>query len=178
MTKGWVIRHGLAVLVLPVTVLLVIPTWIARASGTKLLLPDSPIDWMSAALGLASLVVGATLFVTSLGRFGSEGMGTLAPWDPPVRLVVRGPYAFVRNPMISGVVLLLLAEGLLLRSMPHLEWTALFAAINAVYIPLLEEPQLRARFGREYDEYKRGVPRLLPRARPWRPADDETERAS
>jgi protein-S-isoprenylcysteine O-methyltransferase Ste14 len=173
MTSGWVTRHGLALLVLPVTVVLVIPTWIARASGTEVILPDSPIDWAAAAIGLASLGLGATLFLASLMRFGSEGMGTLAPWDPPARLVVRGPYAFVRNPMISGVVFLLLAEGLLLRSVPHLEWAALFAAINAVYIPLLEEPQLRARFGREYDEYAKGVPRLIPRTRPWRRADDE-----
>jgi len=39
---------------------------------------------------------------------------------------------------------------------------------NAVYIPLLEEPMLKARFGEEYEEYMKGVPRLIPRLQPWR----------
>jgi protein-S-isoprenylcysteine O-methyltransferase Ste14 len=156
-----------------VTVVLVIPAWIARVSKTEVFLPASPLEWAAAALGLVALGVGATLFVASLRRFGSEGMGTLAPWDPPARLVVRGPYAFVRNPMISGVVILLLAEGLLLRSPPHLEWAGIFALINAVYIPLFEEPQLKARFGHDYEQYASGVPRLIPRVRAWRPGDGD-----
>ena len=69
--------------------------------------------------------------------------------------------------MISGVILILLAEGLLLRSRPHMDWAGLFFVINAVYIPLLEEPVLKARFGREYEEYVMRVPRLIPRLRPW-----------
>jgi protein-S-isoprenylcysteine O-methyltransferase Ste14 len=56
----------------------------------------------------------------------------------------------------------------MLGSVPHLWWAAIFFAINAVYIPLLEEPMLAARFPESYDEYKRNVPRLLPRLRPWR----------
>jgi protein-S-isoprenylcysteine O-methyltransferase Ste14 len=70
--------------------------------------------------------------------------------------------------MISGVVLLLFGEALVLLSRPHLEWALLFFLINAVYIPLLEEPLLRDRFGEEYREYCRHVPRLVPRVRPWR----------
>lgn len=69
--------------------------------------------------------------------------------------------------MISGVILILLAEGLLLRSRPHINWAGLFFLINAVYIPLLEEPLLRARFGRGYEEYMANVPRLIPRLQPW-----------
>ena len=89
-------------------------------------------------------------------------------WDPPRRLVVRGPYAYVRNPMISGVLFVLLGEALLLLSRPHLEWALICLLINAVYIPLLEEPMLLERFGDAYREYCRHVPRLLPRLRPWR----------
>lgn len=51
-------------------------------------------------LGCGLLMVGGTLFVASLRRFADEGRGTLAPWDPPRRFVVRGPYRYVRNPMI------------------------------------------------------------------------------
>jgi protein-S-isoprenylcysteine O-methyltransferase Ste14 len=70
--------------------------------------------------------------------------------------------------MISGVLFALLGEALLLLSRPHLEWALIFLLINAVYIPLLEEPLLLERFGDGYREYCRHVPRLLPRLRPWR----------
>ena len=70
--------------------------------------------------------------------------------------------------MISGVILILFAQALLLRSAPHAAWAVGFLAINFVYIPLLEEPQLERRFGHEYRRYREHVPRLLPRLRPWR----------
>ena len=69
--------------------------------------------------------------------------------------------------MISGVVLVLFGEALVLLSRPHFEWALIFLGINAVYIPLVEEPLLAQRFGAEYREYCRYVPRLLPRWRPW-----------
>ena len=168
MPRWWLVRQGFAVLVLPVTVVVAVPVWIARTAGTPVSLPQSPWAWTSAVLGILALAVGAPLFVACLARFVSEGRGTLAPWDPPARLVVGGPYAYVRNPMISGVVFLLLAEGLVLRSVPHLAWAGLFLLVNAGYIPLWEEPRLRRRFGRDYDEYRAGVPRLIPRRTPWR----------
>jgi len=97
----------------------------------------------------------------------TEGDGTLAPWDPPRRLVVRGPYRFVRNPMISGLIFVLFSEALLLLSRPHAEWAATFLLINLIYIPLLEEPMMVARFGDDYREYCRHVGRILPRRRAW-----------
>jgi protein-S-isoprenylcysteine O-methyltransferase Ste14 len=156
------------VLLLPFTVVIVVPVWIASATSVSPAVPASLWAWASCVAGLVALAGGGTLFVTSLRLFHSDGDGTLAPWDPPSRLVVRGPYAHVRNPMISGVVILLLAEGLLLRSVPHLAWAGGFFLLNAAYIPLAEEPGLRARFGGEYDAYARSVPRLVPRLRPWR----------
>lgn len=122
-------------------------------------------------VGLVVLAIGLILFFASLRRFASEGQGTLAPWDPPRRLVVRGPYRFVRNPMISGVVFILAAEAMLLASRPHAIWAIVFLSINLVYIPLLEEPFLRVRFGEEYHEYCRHVPRIFPRNHPWLPGE-------
>ena len=61
--------------------------------------------------------VGLLLFAASLRQFAVRGKGTLAPWDPPKHLVVEGPYRYVRNPMISGVLFVLLGEALVLRSM-------------------------------------------------------------
>jgi protein-S-isoprenylcysteine O-methyltransferase Ste14 len=127
--------------------------------------------WASVVIGVPLLVIGLTLFTASLRRFAKDGEGTLAPWDPPRKFVVTGPYRFVRNPMISGVVLILFAESALLRSRPHLWWALAFLAANMVQIPLMEEPMLRARFGAAYDEYCRNVRRLIPRLTPWTPDD-------
>ncbi len=159
------LRHLLSVAALPFVVTVIVPAWIARRY-------DIPIRVTSEvgllALGAVALGVGLTLFVSSLYNFATRGRGTLAPWDPPRRLVVAGPYRWVRNPMISGVVFILVGEALLLGSRPHGVWALIFTVINLIYIPLLEEPMLEQRFGDDYREYCRNVPRILPRVRPWR----------
>jgi protein-S-isoprenylcysteine O-methyltransferase Ste14 len=111
--------------------------------------------------------MGLALFAASLRHFAIHGLGTLAPWDPPRRLVVRGPYRYVRNPMISGVIFMLCGLALGLRSAPHATWAAGFMAATFLQIPLLEEPQLEARFGSAYRRYRSAVPRFVPRMRPW-----------
>jgi len=169
MLNSWAVRQAVALAVLPVMVVVVIPLWIARTAGFVPAVPASGLGWMALLGGTAALCFGAALFSATQRRFRKDGRGTLAPWDPPSRLVVSGPYSFVRNPMISGVLLLLLGEGLVLRSTPHLLWTGIFFVVNAIYIPLFEEPQLRSRFGAAYEEYRKAVPRLLPRLRPWKP---------
>jgi protein-S-isoprenylcysteine O-methyltransferase Ste14 len=163
------LRHLLAIVALPFTVAVLVPLWLARRNDTRWTFDWSPPHLVSLIAGACALLVGVALFAASLRRFAGEGEGTLAPWDPPRRLVVTGPYRFVRNPMISGVLFLLLGEASVLRSAPHLSWALIFLAINAVYIPLAEEPMLRTRFGAAYDEYCRNVPRLVPRLRPWTP---------
>ena len=164
-----VLRHALAIAVLPFTMAVLVPVWLARREDVSLTRAASASGLLVQVCGLVLLALGLTLFVASLRRFAAEGRGTLAPWDPPRELVVLGPYRYVRNPMISGVLLVLLGEALVLRSQPHLGWAAIFFAINAIYIPLLEEPDLEGRFGDRYREYCRHVPRLLPRLRPWSP---------
>jgi len=162
-----VLRHLLSVVLLPVTVALIVPVVIARRQGIVPAAGNSPGAVGVQVVGVAVLLVGLVLFFASLRRFAAEGDGTLAPWDPPRRLVVRGPYRYVRNPMISGVVVVLFGEALMLRSGPHTGWAALFLAVNLLYIPALEEPMLEARFGDAWREYCRRVPRFLPRLRPW-----------
>jgi protein-S-isoprenylcysteine O-methyltransferase Ste14 len=168
------LRHLVSVLLLPVTVTVVVPIWLARRNGLTFLAPATPPEWVAVAAGVPALVVGLSLFAASLARFAVQGQGTLAPWDPPKRLVVVGPYRYVRNPMISGVVFVLIGEALLLRSAPHLLWAVAFPLINLVFIAGFEEPQLEGRFGDEYRTYCRHVPRLVPRRTPWEP-DDTTD---
>ena len=107
------------------------------------------------------------LKIATIRQFATVGEGTLAPWEPPQRLVVRGVYRHVRNPMISGVLFVLLGESALTASAPLCRWFLIFAVINAIYIPLSEEPGLIKRFGDEYRTYKRNVPRWIPRLTPW-----------
>ena len=161
------LRQAFAIAVFPFTMAVLVPLWLARREGLTPALAGSAAGLATQAAGLALLALGLALFVASLRRFATEGRGTLAPWDPPRELVVRGPYRYVRNPMISGVLLALVGEALVLRSRSHLLWACTFFAINAVYIPLLEEPDLAHRFGESYREYCRHVPRLLPRLTPW-----------
>lgn len=165
----YVLRHLLSVLILPTTVVGLVPVWIARRYGVHPRWPEEPIGWFAAAAGLAIGAVGMLLFAASLRLFFTIGRGTLAPWDPPRNLVVRGPYRYVRNPMISGVVLMLAAIALCLRSRPHGIWATIFLAANLVHFPLVEEPMLEAKFGDDYRAYKRNVPRFIPRLRPWQP---------
>jgi protein-S-isoprenylcysteine O-methyltransferase Ste14 len=163
------LRHLLAILILPFTVTVLVPLWLADEYALRVALEDDPIAFATRLGGVVVALIGVVLVVSSIRRFAREGRGTLAPWDPPRALVVRGPYAFVRHPMISGVLLILLGESIGLRSAPHALWTLTVLALNLLYIPLIEEPMLSDRFGDAYDEYRRHVPGLFPRATPWRP---------
>lgn len=153
-------RHLAAVVVLPGTVTLAVPAAIVWRTGSTIWLP-------AAVLGLAGTAFGLILIVCTIALFAAVGRGTLAPWDPTKRLVVRGPYRYVRNPMISGVLFVLLGEALLFGSLPLLVWFGVVLAVNAVYLPLVEERGLRRRFGRDYETYHAHVPRWIPRLRPW-----------
>ena len=99
-------------------VTVVVPLWIALAYAVQWQFPDSFFGSLAIAAGLAALAGGFALFVSCVLHFAAEE-GTLAPWDPPRGLVVRGAYRYVRNPMISGVIFVLLGEALVLRSLPH-----------------------------------------------------------
>ena len=163
-------RHVFAFVVLPGTVAIWVPLWIARRSGIAFTSPSNATDIVPVVAGIFSVVIGITLFVASLRRFALTGKGTLAPWDPPRHLVVVGPYRYVRNPMISGVTFVAFGEALILRSWPHLVWALVFLINNLVWIPLYDEPHLERLFGEEYRTYRKHVRRFLPRLRPWSPS--------
>jgi protein-S-isoprenylcysteine O-methyltransferase Ste14 len=163
------LRHLLAIAVLPVAVTVLVPLWILQRYGIMPSLGASSGALLLQGVALTILALGLLLFFSSLRRFVLDGRGTLAPWDPPPHLVIQGPYRFVRNPMISGVVFILAGEAGILRSGPHALWALAFLGVNLVYIPLFEEPSLRVRFGDAYREYCRHVPRIFPRLHPWMP---------
>jgi protein-S-isoprenylcysteine O-methyltransferase Ste14 len=166
---GLLLRHLLAIVILPFTVAVLVPVWIARRYEVGFTLSRSVGPVSLQVAGLVLLCLGFVLFVASLRRFASDGKGTLAPWDPPGVFVVNGPYQFVRNPMISGIILFLFGEAFMLLSPSHAAWALSFTILNLIYIPFVEEPQLERRFGDPYRDYCRHVRRFIPHLRPWRP---------
>lgn len=162
------LRHVIAVLVLPFTVTVVIPAAAVAWRGAPYVRAAPPVVIGAGVLGaLAVLLVAWTV-----GLFGAVGKGTLAPWAPPQRLVVRGPYRHVRNPMMLGVMGILLAAALATQSALVAGELALFVLVNAISVPVVEERGLLARFVRDYEVYARNVPRWAPRLTAWRGADD------
>jgi protein-S-isoprenylcysteine O-methyltransferase Ste14 len=153
-------RHLRAVVLLPGVVTVVVPALLVWGSGTR-------VTAFGLALGLPLAALGLAFVAWTIALFAKRGAGTLAPWDVTQRLVVAGPYRHVRNPMISGVLAILFGEAAALGSRALLAWSVAVFVVNALYLPLVEEPSLRRRFGEEYDRYRAHVPRWLPRLRPW-----------
>jgi protein-S-isoprenylcysteine O-methyltransferase Ste14 len=115
--------------------------------------------WIGALLFLAAL----PLFLQFLVRFVAEGRGTPAPVAPTQRLVVGGPFRWVRNPGYIAVLCLVVGEGLLFAHTSVLVYAASLAVAFHLFVLLYEEPTLRRQFGTEYEQYCRRVPRWLPR---------------
>ena len=153
-----------AIMTLPMMVTIVLPSILLYLTNWHL---DRVPVW-TVILGIICLIIGLCLVVSTVKLFLNVGKGTLAPWDPTQKLVVSGPYAYVRNPMITGVVLILLAESLIFYSSALCIWSIVFACVNIIYFILSEEPGLRKRFGKEYEEYCNNVPRIVPRLTPWK----------
>lgn len=117
-------------------------------------------------IGLVAGVGGAGVTLWCIATFAVVGRGTPAPFDPPRRLVMRGPYAFVRNPMYLGAALALAAAALYYGSAPLAGYTALFLLITHLFVVWYEEPALRRTFGSEYQDYCARVRRWRPSLRP------------
>ena len=170
------LRHLRAILILPFTAMIIIPGVILYLSGPVNVgwpLPI-PFNLLPLILGITLIVAGLTLIVKTTRLFATIGQGTLAPWDPPRRFVAQGVYRRVRNPMISGVGVVLLGEALVIGALALLVWFLLFFLLNAIYMPLVEEPDLERRFGESYRLYKKRVPRWIPRLKPWdEPGDNK-----
>lgn len=162
------VRHLLSILLLPTLVVIVVPARLlsAGAAFDSRWPAPSALLWLPRASAVLLFAAGFTLLLWCVALFARIGRGTLAPWDPTRNLVDSGPYRLVRNPMISAVALMLLAQAVFWGSWLLALWAALFVLINHAYFVLSEEPGLERRFGEAYRAYKDVVPRWLPRI--WR----------
>jgi protein-S-isoprenylcysteine O-methyltransferase Ste14 len=118
--------------------------------------------------GAALLAAGALVFAHTVIRFVVEGLGTPFPGAPTENLVVGGLYRYVRNPMYLAVVAIILGQAAILGRMSLVVYAAILWAVVAGFVVFYEEPTLSARYGDQYDAYRRAVRRWWPRATPWR----------
>jgi protein-S-isoprenylcysteine O-methyltransferase Ste14 len=146
-------------LILPVSVLILIPLWIE-----KNIIPENIPALIT---GLVIICLGLGLMIVCISLFIRIGKGTLAPWTPTRKFVIAGPYRYVRNPMIIGVLIVLIGESVAILSFNILIWSIAFFIINNIYFTLYEEPNLIRKFGQEYQDYKSKVHRWVPQLKPF-----------
>jgi protein-S-isoprenylcysteine O-methyltransferase Ste14 len=166
-------RHFLSFLVAPVIMTVLIPRSIVVSTGVRAPDLNSPARIALAITGGILVVVGLGLLIWTVVLFDRTGKGTLGVGrllGEPVHLVVRGPYRHVRNPMISGVVCILLGEAAIAGSTSLLLWAVTFFGVLAMFIRAWEEPHLKKRYGDAYIEYWRSVPGWIPRLSAWNPS--------
>ena len=163
--KGGAALGSLVFLVVaPGTTAVLIP-WLVTRWELRVPPPSAPIR----VLGLVLIVAGAAVLIVAFARFVLEGRGTPAPVAPTERLVVRGLYRHVRNPMYLAVTATIVGQALFLGRWELFVYAALFLGTTAAFVRWYEEPTLRDRFGAEYETYRRAVPGWWPRLRPWTP---------
>ena len=114
--------------------------------------------------GMIMVTIGTAIALWCVFTFVFIGKGTPAPFDPPRKLVIRGPYRFVRNPMYIGAGMTLAGAALFYQSLPLLGYTGLFFLTTHLFVVFYEEPTLRRTFGDEYEAYFQRVRRWWVRA--------------
>jgi protein-S-isoprenylcysteine O-methyltransferase Ste14 len=150
-------RAVLAFLALPAVVGGLIP-W---------LLLDSDRWRMRGALaGWPILFFGACVLLWCVRDFYKIGKGTLAPWDPPRKLVVLGLYRFVRNPMYIGLLSWVAGWSMIAGSPILAIYTLVLAVAFHLRVILYEEPTLARQFSNDWTQYRATVHRWIPRLRP------------
>lgn len=125
--------------------------------------PSFPKTPLNLYLGIPVMLSALTLIFWCLSNF-IKAKGTPVPFNPPPKLVVSGPYAFIRNPMLAGVFLLLFGLGFVMQSVfLTFVFNPLFILFNVAEIKIIEEPELAMRLGQDYLTYKKRTPMFLPR---------------
>jgi protein-S-isoprenylcysteine O-methyltransferase Ste14 len=143
-------------LIVPGTVAILIPRWLMGGFSRP---ASGVLTWVG---GIAFLI-GAAIYFRCAWEFAVRGLGTPAPIAPTKFLVTTALHRYVRNPMYVGVALAILGEAAIFRSVHVAEYAAIMLLIAHIFVVLYEEPTLKRQFGESYEEYRRNVPRWLPR---------------
>tara|TARA_B100000686_G_C16793430_1_gene980417 strand:- start:2738 stop:3238 length:501 start_codon:yes stop_codon:yes gene_type:complete len=153
----------IAFIIFPLNVMGTIPVVILLSTRKGI-----EMEWSSVTTGCLLIVIGILGVYHTVSLFTDYGDGTPAPFNPPRNFVALGLYRCVRNPMIIGVMLILLGQSIAFRSLPLFCWFLFFTAANLIYIPLIEEPHLKEKFGGIYKVYLDQTPRWIPRYASWK----------
>lgn len=136
-----------------------VPVWLG---GAHVFEGPRPYGWILVGIGMA-------IDAACVAMFAWRGLGTPFPLDPPRRLVITGPYRWVRNPMYVGFGIAMIGMALVFPNLTRFMLIEMVVGVAAVSLLTIayEEPKLRALFGADYDEYCRHVGRWIPRLTPW-----------
>lgn len=159
-----VLGSALFFVIAPVTVAGLVPWRISRWRFETPLAKWCPLR----VIGGLLVIAGALVLIDSFARFALEGLGTPAPLFPTRRFVATGLYRYVRNPMYVAVVTIIGGQALIFGNARVLAYGVLVWCAFHLFVVAYEEPTLRAKFGPEYARFCAGVPRWVPRLRPWR----------
>lgn len=160
---GPILKTILFTIVVPGTICGVIPfNLIGGFHGANSRLSTS---LFSTWTGSGVLATGAAIYFRCAWEFAVRGLGTPAPIAPTKFLVTTALHRYVRNPMYIGVFLVLVGEAILFRAPRLLAYAAFFCVPVELFVLYYEEPTLRRQFGDSYEEYRRAVPRWIPRFR-------------
>lgn len=150
---------GLIIFISLIVLFIVVSLQVDKFFGLPKLLPAS----LNIIISVPILAKGLFLMLWSNLNF-IKAKGTGVPFNPPPKLVISGPYTYVRNPMITGVCILLFGLGILFRSISLVfVFTPLFILLMVLELIAIEEPELEKRLGKEYVDYKKRVPMFFPR---------------
>ena len=116
-------------------------------------------------IGAILIGVGAAMAILARSKFLQAGTN-VEPWKPSLKLVTGGVFAWMRNPMYVGLMLLFAGISIALGS----DWMLILLVPMAVILHFgvvkREERYLETKFGENYHAYLNRVPRYgLPTAR-------------
>jgi protein-S-isoprenylcysteine O-methyltransferase Ste14 len=152
------IKSLLLTILIPGAVVVLIPYFIVSWGGLFIFQGWGVLQ----IAGIILVGIGVAILLHCSGMFAWVGRGTLAPFDPPELLVVRGLYRYSRNPMYAGVLMMLSGESLFFESVSLLVYTVVWFGLINLVVVAYEEPTLRGDFGESYGQYCRTVHRWLP----------------
>ena len=118
-------------------------------------------DAVPGLLGILLFLLGVTMYLWCAWDFVSKGFGTPAPIDAPRVLVVNGLYRFTRNPMYVGVLAVIFGQAIAYGSRSVVIYGAAMLFAFDSFVRFYEEPKLSRKFGAQYEEYCRRVPRWV-----------------
>ena len=155
-TLGPVLKTILFTILAPGSVLVLVPGCILDGFPRP---ESSPRTW----LGVLTLLLASAIYFRCAWEFAVRGLGTPAPIAPTKFLVTTALHRYVRNPMYIVVFGVILGEAATFRSVRLLAYAGFFFVPVQLFVIFYKEPTLRLQFGESYEEYRRSVPRWIPR---------------